>query len=152
MNSIQTESDHTLIVDRALRELTKDLVTTAERVIQQAGRLPEKSQFAKLAAVCSQAVCAEEIVNYIRYQAGRRTTWKPEFANQVLDAMSEPLEKLMSAMGSVDEGQRDRAKTEAWRRYAVYMSRSYTYESATKRRNDRNRRHTTSGANHGRRS
>lgn len=121
-----------------LRTARKTLVVAAETVIEKATRqdirLPEKSQLNRLAAICNDATCAEEIANYIRYQAGRKNgrkaLWAPEFANLVLQEIASPLDGLAREMPDAAESEVDSAKVEAWRLYAVFMTRAFTWNDA----------------------
>ncbi len=105
----------------------KDLVQTAEKVIQTAfssGRKLDlkKTQLSHLIGICGEASCAEEIENYLRYQAGRgpdKTGWDMALAKSVISSLSPVL-----------TGMDDATKLEAWRLYAVYMTRAFTYEYA----------------------
>lgn len=106
----------------------KDLVLAAEKVIKTAfhsGRKLElkKTQLNHLVGICGEASCAEEIENYIRYQAGRRsdkTGWDLELAKSVI-----------AAVAPILDGAQDAVKLDAWRLYAVYLTRAFTYEHAS---------------------
>lgn len=116
--------------DRALR---KALVTTAEAVMKDTfknvnrGRLDdrwkvEKAQLSQLIGVCGEAACAEEIENYLRYQASReRPSWGIELVDRVIGEVNKV------AGTNLD----DVARVGAWRLYAVYLARSFTYHRAT---------------------
>ncbi len=112
--------------DRRIREL----VLAAERVIDQAfkrrdikGKL-SKSQLSQLVGVTQEAVCHEEVSNYLRYQCGRRS---PSWTLQMVSNTIETFEKIVETYF----GESDRM--ELWRRYATYMSRRFTYMDAVNR-------------------
>jgi hypothetical protein len=112
--------------DRALR---KSLVVAAEDVMQDAfpssGGAPpaqdwkvEKSQLNQLIGVCGEAVCTEEIENYLRYQASRdRPSWGLKLVERTIE----------KANGAIGADRDDRARVDAWRLYAVYLARAFTY-------------------------
>lgn len=112
-----------------LRPRRKALVLAAERVVREAGdRLPDKSQLSRLVAVCGEATCAEEIGNYLLYQASRPTRpWPREFAELVIAKIEAPLEDLSRDLHGHEDAERDRAKVAAWRLYAVFLARAFTY-------------------------
>jgi hypothetical protein len=124
-----------------LRKARKSLVLAAEAVIAKAVAKnissPDKSQFNRLAAICNDATCAEEIANYIRYQTGRKNgrkaLWEPRFAELVLEEIAGPLELLSLEMPNAAESELDTAKVEAWRLYAVFMTRAFTWAEAKKK-------------------
>lgn len=107
-----------------LRKKRKDLVVAAEKVINaafSAGKRPDlkKSQLNHLVGICGEASCAEEIENYIRYQAGRdKTGWDLNLAHQVIDSVREETKTL-----------NDADKLSAWSLYAVYLTRAFTYQN-----------------------
>lgn len=104
----------------------KDLVLAAEKVIRDAfvsGRrlLLKKTQLNHLIGICGEATCVEEIENFLRYQAGRgsdKTGWDVALVQSVIAAVTPVLAQL-----------NDATKLAAWRLYAVYLTRSFTYES-----------------------
>ncbi|XXX77660.1 hypothetical protein WMF30_02630 [Sorangium sp. So ce134] len=106
-----------------LQQHRKELVLAAEGVIEtrfKQSRLtkPKKTQFSNLIGLCNEAQCAEEIANYLRYQAGRNE-WEAEFTRAVLAGVQPILDKL-------PEG----ARVAAWKLYATYMTRAYVYQDA----------------------
>lgn len=107
-----------------LRQMRKELVLAAERVIKAAfssnKRLDlKKSQLNHLVGICGEASCAEEVENYIRYQAGRdKTGWELELAHQVIGGIH-----------GVTQSASDADRLKAWSLYAVYLTRSFTYEN-----------------------
>jgi hypothetical protein len=121
-------------------------VTAAEKVIGdafQAGesaRPPKKTQFSRLVNLCGEASCAEEIENYLRYQAGRDTkpgrpkrgdeVWRVDFVNAVTAGVQGVLRSHEAASDLTDE-QRDMWRVETWRLYSMYLARAYTYRAAT---------------------
>lgn len=112
-------------VAQVLLPRRRDLVLAAEKVVTdrfQRGRLekPQKSQFSNLIGVCGEAGCAEEIANYLRYQAGRRE-WEKDFMNAVLKG----IEPILAALPDDDA-----ARVGAWKLYATYLTRAYVYHSA----------------------
>lgn len=133
-----------------LRPLRRVLVVAAEAVISKAfesndedERPPSKSQFSQLVNLCGEATCGAEIENYLRYQAGRgaagsvskREAWKVSFVKEVVASISKILPK--TSLGSTEE-ERDLHQVEAWRLYATYMARAFTYEDAIRREATRN--------------
>ena len=121
-----------------LRPHRRALVTAAEGIIEQTfdnggGRLPAKSQFSRLVNVCGEASCAEEIANYLRYQAGRdaKGLWSVEFVKLVTKGIEEVLVALDAL--DLDDAKRDATRVEAWRLYATYLTRSFTYHDAVQK-------------------
>lgn len=114
-------------VAEKLRHHRKALVTAAEKVAGDmfAGdRRPslKKTQLNHLIGVCGEASCAEEIENYIRYQAGRTNTgWRPALATDVIAGVKATLDKVEGG---------DPARVEAWRLYAIFLTRAFTYRMA----------------------
>lgn len=103
----------------------RNLVLAAEKVIDarfQRGRLgkPNKTQFSNLVGLCNEAMCAEEIANYLRYQAGRKE-WEPEFALSVIEGIK-PLLSGLEDDPALHVG--------AWKLYATYLTRAYVYRNA----------------------
>lgn len=102
----------------------KELVIAAEQTVErmfESGR-PEikKTQLNHLIAVCGEAACAEEIMNYIRYQAGRKGTgW-----GAVADGVIQGIDQILSTI------EEDRLRVEAFRLYAIFLTRAFTYRSA----------------------
>lgn len=77
-----------------------------------------KTQLSQLVAVCQEALCAEEIENYLRYQAGRRV-WPATLVKAVIDQAR----LAMKDIGAAD-------KVTAWRHYATYFKRAFIYRLA----------------------
>lgn len=121
-------------LESILRTRRKALVLAAESVIAEyQGKLPDKSQLNRLVSICGDASCAEEIGNYLRYQASRQTRpWPPEFVEVVIRKLEVPLTELACAMGAHKEAERDRAAVAAWRLYAVFLARAFTYARLTR--------------------
>lgn len=131
-------------VSQRLRPLRRDLVNAAERVIEDAfsggddKQPPAKTQFSRLVNVCGEASCAEEIVNYLRYQAGREVkagggsprgeVWRVGFVDAVVAGIDGVLAKLKDP--KMSEQDMDYSRVEAWRLYATYLTRAFTYEHA----------------------
>ena len=122
--------------DKTLRELHRPLVIAAERVMEGVIRADrsekvKKAQLTHLVSVCTAASCAEEIASYIRYQASRKpgneSLWELAHARQTLAAIEEVFKgvKNLSVAGQV----------EAWRLYATYLMRAFTYQFAVARSN-----------------
>jgi len=128
-------------LEQLLRPRRKSLVLAAESAIRDTkSSLPPKSQLNRLISICSEATCVEEISNYLRYQASRRT-WSMEFANLVIAKIETPLGELDSQLRKEPESERDRARVAAWRLYAVFLARTLTYTIAVKENpDDRTRR------------
>src|SRR3984957_10050114 len=106
-----------------LRPKRKALVVAAENVAASmfaSGKPPlKKTQLNHLVGVCGEAECAEEIENYLRYQAGRGTTgWTITIADRVIAEIAGALADLSG----------DRQRTEAWRLYAIFLTRAFTYQ------------------------
>jgi hypothetical protein len=106
-----------------LQEKRRDLVLAAEGVIQKRfahGRLlkPKKTQFSNLVGLCNEAQCAEEIANYLRYQAGRGE-WDRTFTVEVIDGIKPVLDVLHQD-----------SHVAAWRLYATYLTRAYVYHDS----------------------
>lgn len=101
----------------------KELVLAAEDVAKKvASTKIEKTQLNHLIGICGDATCAEEIRNYVRYQAGRKV-WPKEVADDVVDSIEKILNKI-----SPDN---DEIRVQAWRLYAVFLTRAYTYHRAS---------------------
>jgi hypothetical protein len=125
----------------------KRLVLAAESAIEDAGaELSEKTQLNRLISICGEATCAEEITSYLRYQASRKTRpWPPAFANTVMAKIEAPLQALIGELGTMSENDLDRARVAAWRLYAMFLARAFTYtvhvrDSKKGRDHDRARR------------
>lgn len=130
-------------LEQIIRPRRKALVLAAESVVSEfRGNLPDKSQLNRLVSVCGEATCAEEICNYLRYQASRQTRpWPPEFAGLVIKKIEAPLNDLSSTMSGHGEADRDRARVAAWRHYAVFLVRAFTYAKQQDRRGHHDRPH-----------
>ena len=116
-------------LEQLLRPHRKALVLAAESVVRDAGdRMPDKSQLNRLVSICGEATCAEEIANYLLYQASRPTKpWPREFAELVIGRIGTPLQEVSSALHGQNDTDRDRAAIAAWRLYAVFLTRAFTY-------------------------
>lgn len=118
--------------------LRKGLVVAAESVMEEWARLQgdkqwevQKSQLNQLIGVCGEALCAEEIENYLRYQASReRQSWGLALVTRTIDA----IRPLIAALSD------DRARIEAWRYYAVFLARAFTYRTKISGGGDRRER------------
>ncbi|HEX7843720.1 MAG TPA: hypothetical protein VF469_39875 [Kofleriaceae bacterium] len=121
-----------------LRPRRKALVLAAESVVREArDKLPDKSQLNRLVSVCGEATCAEEIGNYLLYQASRQTRpWPRDFAELVIAKIGPPLADLSSDMHGNKDAERDRAKVAAWRLYAVFLTRAFTYARQQNKKGD----------------
>jgi hypothetical protein len=121
-------------LESRLRSHRKALVIAAEAAVTQASTaIPEfrdksqlKSQLNRLIAICGEATCAEEITSYLRYQTARKA-WPSGFADAVIAKVQEPLEALSRALPATADADRDRAYVAAWRLYAVFLARAFTY-------------------------
>lgn len=123
------EHDEMDDLSQRIRPHRKELVKAAEEAMAGiTGGRNGKSQLNRLVAVCNEAACAEEIESYLRYQAGRSggdLIWKVPLVERVIEGIEPVLEKLPAAPdGSPDDGLR----VAAWRLYAVYMTRRFTYQ------------------------
>lgn len=129
-------------IESYLRPHRKPLLIAAEQAVDQAkDKLPDKTQLNRLISVCSEASCAEEITSYLRYQASRRTRpWPEVFAKEVIKKIETPLETLTLALPTVSDTDRDRVRVAAWRLYAVFLTRAFTYADQV-RRNSRGQDH-----------
>jgi CRISPR/Cas system CSM-associated protein Csm3 (group 7 of RAMP superfamily) len=134
-NTIQEHDD--MDATQRLRPYRKELVLAAEKVMQEitaSGRTGKadndkagKSQLSRLSAVCNEAAYAEEIVNYLRYQASREGGfWTPQGVDRVIDELATA---RANAEKRLDRKMDDADLVHAWRLYAVYMARSFTYET-----------------------
>lgn len=130
-------------ISRRLRPHRRALVVAAEGALDKAyasGRdtqPPSKTQFSRLVNLCGEATCAEELENYLRYQAGRssksgRDDWRMAFVDLVVGAAREVLDQGLGLDG-LSEEDRDLARVEAWRLYATYLARAYTYREAARK-------------------
>lgn len=124
-----------------LRPHRKSLVLAAESVVQDArGSMPEKSQLNRLVSICSEATCTEEITNYLRYQASRQTRpWPKDFTTIVIDKIEAPLRGISNDLQAHRETDRDRIQIAAWRLYAVFLVRAFTYAKLSQKDNGHGR-------------
>ncbi len=128
-------------ISRHLRPLRRELVLAAEKALTTAYAKgeqafpPSKTQFSRLVNLCNEASCAEELENYLRYQAGRKSTgrkgeaWNVPFV-EILLAEIHGVLGPRPELGGPDLAQRDLHRVEAWRLYATYLARAFTYENA----------------------
>jgi hypothetical protein len=120
-------------IESSLRSIRKALVTAAEAAIRDTGELPEKTQLNRLIAICGEVTCAEEITNYLRYQASRKgDLWPGGAVDTVIAGIRGPLETLSGTLRAAPEAERDRARVAAWRLYAVFLARTVTYASSVR--------------------
>lgn len=129
---------------RFLRPYRRELVVAAEKALTSAyarsgsALPPSKTQFSRLVSLCNEASCAEELENYLCYQAGRkksgpeREAWRMPFVEILLAEIRAVLDHLPVVDG-MDVAQRDLQRVEAWRLYAVYLARAFTYQDARRR-------------------
>lgn len=117
------------------------LVLAAEKVVIDRfarGKLfkPGKSQFSNLIGICNEAQCAEEIANYLRYQAGRNE-WEREFALAVIQGIQPVQEELAreasegSASGASEHPDDSALRVGAWKLYSTYLMRAYVFSNST---------------------
>lgn len=108
------------------------LVTAAENVIHNLFAMgsskPKKTQLNQLINVCAAASCAEEIENYLRYQAGRGEKTTGMSHNFVSDAIDSFNATIKNHGQSSDTEQSKRV--EHWRHYATFMTRAFTWKDA----------------------
>jgi hypothetical protein len=112
--------------------LRGELVRAAEMLLDKQANLPrnpENSQLSRLVQVASEAACADEIANYLRYQ-GARGRWKRSLAEDVIASIA----PLLGTLGSEAE------RVAAWRLYATYLRRAYYYRREVNRDLERSRR------------
>lgn len=130
-----------LDLERVLDSHRKDLVLAAEGVVRDAGNdLPDKSQLNRLVSICGDATCAEEIANYLRYQASRPgQPWPRDFADLVLARIDAQLQTIAKDPLVQEDSVRDRVKVAAWRLYAVFLARAFTYAKQSKKGNGHDR-------------
>ena len=109
----------------------KHLVLAAESAVNEArDALSYKTQLNRLISICGEATCAEEITSYLRYQASRKPSpWPPAFADTVIERIEAPLQALIGELREASDDDRDRARVAAWRLYAVFLARAFTYAS-----------------------
>jgi len=117
-----------------LRPHRRKLVLSAEATVDSAfsgkyGERPAKTQFSRLVNICGEASCAEEIANYLRYQAGRDAkVWPIGFVKAVIQGIEGPLTAIEAEGAPAEE--LDATRVEAWRLYATYLTRAFTYQEA----------------------
>jgi hypothetical protein len=123
-------------IETLLRPHRKALVLAAEAAVEDAwaaaraadDRPPDKTQLNRLVSICGEATCAEEITNYLRYQVSRKSRpWPRAFADTVIAKISGPLDAMVSSLR--DAAEADRVRVAAWRLYAVFLARAFTYTS-----------------------
>jgi hypothetical protein len=108
-----------------LRPFRPLLVGAAEKVFNPYAYSKElKSQLNHLITVCNEATCHEEIALYLRYQAAREG--KP-IEQPLVDKMIKGAEEVFDDKDFPSE---QAIKVAAWRLYAVYLARTYTYKKA----------------------
>ncbi len=119
-----------------LRPKRKELVLAAKEVMEASftgGKAGvNKAQLSHLIAVCNEAACVEEIELYIRYQAsrekgdgeGRRKNKGGVWDDKVAEDVIKHAQSITSKLDS------DEIKVAAWRLYAVYLTREFTYQKA----------------------
>ena len=108
-----------------LRPFRPRLVGAAEKVFQDYATSKElKSQLNHLIAVCNEATCHEEIALYLRYQAARDGK---HIDQSLVNKMIAGAEEIFSDQGFA---RNDTLRVAAWRLYAVYLARTYTYKKA----------------------
>src|SRR5262245_22915127 len=131
-----------MTLTETLRPKRRELVRAAEQVAVHmfSGRKQQlkKSQLNHLISVCSEAECVDEIENYIRYQAARRTTgWSIELAKRVIDGPGPIIKDLDEA-----------SRREAWRLYAIFLTRAFTYHQEVARASSPTSRPAGRGGSH----
>jgi len=119
-----------------LRPKRKELVLAAKEVMEASfagGKAGvNKAQLSHLIAVCNEAACVEEIELYIRYQAsrdkadgdGRRKNKGGVWDDNVAENVIKHAQTITSKLDT------DEIKVAAWRLYAVYLTREFTYQKA----------------------
>jgi len=120
-------------IETLLRAHRKPLVIAAEAAVREAsGKPPDKTQLNRLVSICGEATCAEEITNYLLYQVSRKSKpWPRAFADTVIAKITGPLDAVTR---SLRDAEADRARVAAWRLYAVFLARAFTYVQASKGR------------------
>lgn len=102
-----------------LRPHRAALVREAEKVARKAPRRADfKTQLSQLIAVCHEAECKEEIINYIHYQIGRGVGVWREIGKDLIDAAA-------AGMKDIEE----KYHVSAWRLFGTYFKRAYIYYS-----------------------
>ncbi|PCC74663.1 hypothetical protein [Nannocystis exedens] len=122
-----------------LRPHRQALVLAAESVFSDPHSLERerelKSQLNHLIAVCNEATCTEEIELYLRYQSAREGR---HIGPELVHAIIEAIHKAFKERRLADESE---LKLGAWRLYAVYLARAYTYRAAVLKANPRTPSH-----------
>lgn len=118
-------------IDEELRPHRKALVLAAEKVVAEATPADlekwNKTQLPLLASLAGEATCPEEIVNFLRYQSKRRgNPWPPAVARAAIDEIA-PMIETLRHVADASEQERDQLAVAAWRLYATYMTRAFTY-------------------------
>lgn len=110
-----------------LRPLRPHLVEAAESVFRNSAGGAEKklkSQLNHLIAVCNEASCHEEIALYLRYQSAREAKLvRPELVEAIVGGIKTVFETSTPAITNSEQ------QVAAWRLYAVYLARAFTYYS-----------------------
>jgi hypothetical protein len=100
----------------------KALVIAAEKAAKEIDCSSKGSikptQLNRLISVCAEAICAEEITNYLRYQASRKVLGRAGDVDHILQGI-EPI------LGEIKV---DSLRVEAFRLYAVFLTRSFRYQ------------------------
>lgn len=127
-----------------LRPLRPRLVRAAEAVFQGFSDRDKKlkSQLNHLIAVCNEASCHEEIRLYLRYQASRENRpIPPPISEQIVAGIEGIFNGADPPITDV------KLQLAAWRLYAVYLARAFTYYSNASASGSANRSHDVSRAN-----
>lgn len=116
---------------KALVEAAESVMSTIAASLVRKGRAG-KTQLHRLAAVCNQAACVEEITNYLRYQAGRESGGESFWDTASVDVVIQGMETPLRVFSGDDE------RVAAWRLYAVFLMRAFTYRDACNKNTNRN--------------
>ncbi len=125
---VPNEKEEKKVTDTKKDTPREPAVQAAEKVVAWAkdthhlGKV-EKNQVSKLVSITQEATCAAEIANWLRYQVGRGH-WPTELGKRVIDDVEALGKKL---------GTEDQARIDAWRWFALYFMRAYTYHRAVER-------------------
>ena len=110
---------------RALAEHRQELVQQAEKRISDifqkprgSNEWPSRTQLSHLALACQDSACAEEIENYLRYQAARGRGDGLRQADDIIKGIESVKKKLPNPKDQVV----------AWQLYATYLARAFTYQ------------------------
>jgi len=129
-------------LEHQLRPYRKLLVVAAEKVMGTAfkdigdlrnEREKGKSQLNHLVSVCNEAACKEEIESYLRYQATRPSVklWGAKSPNGPGENLAQKvIDEINRIEGIWRNLETDAAGVAAWKLYAVYLTRAYTYQKA----------------------